>query len=86
MKIAFAVLTVGVLLSLSGNALAQAQAITGDWSGESICVGEIGACKDEQVVYHISLIRRTRPRSRLRPIRSSTASPSGWAISISITM
>lgn len=29
--------------------------LVGDWTGESICVGEIGACKDEQVVYHISV-------------------------------
>jgi hypothetical protein len=29
--------------------------LVGDWSGESICVGEVGACKDEQVVYHISV-------------------------------
>lgn len=55
MKIVFAVLTLGVLLSLPGKALAQASSIVGDWSGESICVGEIGACKDEQVVYHVSV-------------------------------
>jgi len=29
--------------------------LVGDWTGESICVGEIGACHDETVVYHISL-------------------------------
>lgn len=29
--------------------------LSGDWRGESICVGEVGACKDEQVVYHISV-------------------------------
>jgi hypothetical protein len=33
----------------------QGSSLTGDWSGESICVGEVGACKDEQVVYHISV-------------------------------
>ena len=29
--------------------------LVGDWTGESICVGEIGSCHDETVVYHISL-------------------------------
>lgn len=36
-------------------AAGQTNAIVGDWTGESICVGEIGACKDEQVVYHLSI-------------------------------
>jgi hypothetical protein len=33
----------------------QASSLAGDWTGESICVGEVGACKDEQVVYHLSV-------------------------------
>jgi Protein of unknown function (DUF3224) len=33
----------------------QSSSLVGDWSGESICVGEIGACHDEQVVYHVSV-------------------------------
>ncbi len=33
----------------------QASSLVGDWTGESICVGEVGACKDEQVVYHVSV-------------------------------
>ncbi len=40
------------------SAAAHAQhssSLAGDWSGESICVGEVGACHDEQVVYHISV-------------------------------
>ncbi len=32
-----------------------ASSLNGDWSGESICVGEVGACHDEQVIYHISV-------------------------------
>jgi len=44
-----------VLLFASGAVRAQASSLTGDWSGESICVGEVGACKDEKVVYHISV-------------------------------
>ena len=38
-----------------GVANGQGSSLAGDWSGESICVGEVGACKDEQVVYHISV-------------------------------
>jgi hypothetical protein len=33
----------------------QGSSLSGDWTGESICVGEIGACHDEQVVYHLSV-------------------------------
>ncbi|HXT62670.1 MAG TPA: DUF3224 domain-containing protein [Pyrinomonadaceae bacterium] len=36
-------------------ATAQAPSLIGDWSGESICVGEIGACHDEHVIYHVSV-------------------------------
>ena len=45
--------TLVVLLFAAGAVNAQAP-LLGDWTGESICVGEVGACKDEQVVYHIS--------------------------------
>lgn len=44
-----------LLLFATGVVRAQASSLTGDWIGESICVGEVGACKDEQVVYHISV-------------------------------
>jgi hypothetical protein len=47
-----------IVVLLSGAyrvAVAQSSSIVGDWTGESICVGEAGACKDEQVVYHISV-------------------------------
>lgn len=30
--------------------------LVGDWTGESICVGNRPACHDEQVVYHITRI------------------------------
>src|SRR5437763_6306516 len=46
------------ILVLGFGFTAHAQPVSslvGDWSGESICVGEIGACHDEQVVYHISV-------------------------------
>jgi hypothetical protein len=43
------------LLFATGLARAQASSLTGDWTGESICVGEVGACKDEQIVYHVSV-------------------------------
>jgi len=38
-----------------GQTATSAAKLVGDWTGESICVGEIGACHDETVVYHISL-------------------------------
>jgi uncharacterized protein DUF3224 len=44
-----------LLLFATGIVRAQASSLTGDWTGESICVGEVGACKDEQVVYHVSI-------------------------------
>ena len=44
-----------LLLFATGVVCAQASSLTGDWTGESICVGEVGACKDEHVVYHISV-------------------------------
>ncbi len=46
-----------ILLSTlgTGTASAQTPTLVGDWKGESICVGEVGACKDEQVVYHITV-------------------------------
>ena len=38
-----------------GQTATGAAKLVGDWTGESICVGEIGSCHDETVVYHISL-------------------------------
>ena len=49
-----AALCLAISMSPVSNAQ-KASPLTGDWTGESICVGEIGACKDEQVVYHISV-------------------------------
>ena len=46
------------IFALAFGFTAHGQAVSslnGDWTGESICVGEIGACHDEQVVYHISV-------------------------------
>jgi Protein of unknown function (DUF3224) len=44
-----------ILLLAPSFTTAQTSSLTGDWTGESICVGEVGACKDEQVVYHVSV-------------------------------
>ena len=45
-----------ILAALSCHrALSQAPSLVGDWTGESICVGEPGACHDEQVIYHLSV-------------------------------
>jgi Protein of unknown function (DUF3224) len=49
------VFVLALLLFATGVARAQTSALSGDWTGESICVGEVGACKDEQVVYHVSV-------------------------------
>src|SRR5437763_1887634 len=49
---------IGISLMFGLNVAAQvelASSLSGDWTGESICVGEIGSCHDEQVVYHISV-------------------------------
>jgi Protein of unknown function (DUF3224) len=53
-SIALTVFTFAVFV-LGESATAQSSGLVGDWSGESICVGEIGACKDEQVVCHLSV-------------------------------
>ncbi|MEP6921997.1 MAG: hypothetical protein ABI967_12805 [bacterium] len=39
----------------NGNAGDDRNKLVGDWSGESICVGNRPACEDEQVVYRIAL-------------------------------
>lgn len=48
-----------ITLAVTGLTAREAQSggnqLIGDWSGESICVGDVGACRDEQVVYHISV-------------------------------
>src|SRR5262245_33937255 len=49
------VLTMFLTALCVGGAKAQTTSLAGDWTGESICVGEVGACHDEQVVYHISV-------------------------------
>jgi len=56
MKDRNAFLIVGLFLVL-GCAVASGQqsSLTGDWTGESICVGNNPGCHDEKVVYHISV-------------------------------
>jgi hypothetical protein len=44
-----------ILMAAVAGAAIQKPSLSGDWSGESICVGEIGACQDEQVVYHVTV-------------------------------
>ena len=56
MRIRIASLMVAVLLSMPFNiAEGQTTSLAGDWTGESICVGNNPSCHDEQVVYHISI-------------------------------
>src|SRR5438876_12325964 len=33
----------------------QRSALLGDWTGESICLGNNASCHDEKVVYHVSI-------------------------------
>src|SRR2546423_10441695 len=42
-------------LTFGVSARAQQTSLAGDWTGESICVGQVGGCHDERVVYHISI-------------------------------
>ena len=52
----YAVALFSVVFSMNATSYApQASSLVGDWSGESICVGEVGACKDEQVIYHFAV-------------------------------
>jgi len=49
---------IALYLATSGGAWAQQQIdlpkILGDWTGESICVGNNPSCHDEKVIYHFS--------------------------------
>src|SRR5256886_12619695 len=47
-------LIVVLLLSMPFG-IAQTTSLAGDWTGESICVGNNPSCHDEKVVYHISV-------------------------------
>jgi hypothetical protein len=53
-NIALTVFTFAVFV-LGESLMGQSSSLAGDWTGESICVGEVGACHDEQVVYHVSV-------------------------------
>lgn len=55
-RVSLLVAGVAVCLCVTrGQTETGAAKLVGDWTGESICVGEIGSCHDETVVYHISL-------------------------------
>jgi hypothetical protein len=43
------------LLMPLGIASDQKTSLAGDWTGESICVGNNPSCHDEKVVYHVSI-------------------------------
>jgi hypothetical protein len=38
----------------SGSAADDGSKLVGDWTGESICVGNNPSCHDEKVIYHVS--------------------------------
>jgi hypothetical protein len=54
---AIAVITsiIFLLLGFVGVAGQQRSSLVGDWSGESICVGNNPSCHDEKVIYHVSI-------------------------------
>src|SRR6266545_2599885 len=56
-----ALAAVCLVLGLSLYAVGQQTSLTGDWAGDSICVGNNPSCHDEKVVYHISIIPMTDP-------------------------
>src|SRR3989440_3022017 len=55
MSFRIALTAVAFLMLTVSNAPAQTASLTGDWTGESICVGNNPGCHDEKVVYHISV-------------------------------
>jgi len=59
----FFYLFAGVCLALGLNfsAAGQQTSLTGDWTGDSICVGHNSSCHDEKVVYHITIVPFTNP-------------------------
>jgi hypothetical protein len=50
-----AVVASGQAASSAGKLTDERSKLIGNWSGESICVGNRPACHDEQVVYRIAL-------------------------------
>ena len=47
-----------LIITFSAGVCAQSSTrdtLTGDWTGESICVGNNPSCHDEKVVYHVSV-------------------------------
>src|SRR5438046_7388713 len=54
MSFGFVHIIFALLLSMPFS-VAQTTSLSGDWTGESICVGNNSACHDEKVVYHISV-------------------------------
>ena len=49
------IITINLALSLSVARGQQRSSLVGDWTGESICVGNNPSCHDEKVVYHVSI-------------------------------
>src|SRR6266404_4504513 len=45
---------------------AQTNSLTGDWTGDSICLGNNPSCHDEKVVYHISVDASDSTKVKIR--------------------
>lgn len=54
-RIAYAIIIILFLSMRFSVAESQIVSLSGDWIGESICVGNNPSCRDEKVVYHISV-------------------------------
>lgn len=52
-RVLIAVASLLCLFLLSAAAADKESKLTGDWAGDSICVGYRPACHDEKVVYHV---------------------------------
>src|SRR6266853_3682040 len=54
-SISFVTLTLVLSLASASGIQRNIDRLVGDWTGESICVGNNPSCHDEKVVYHISI-------------------------------
>src|SRR5437667_8455801 len=55
LRFAITVAVFWLAFAVSFSTAAQQTSLAGDWTGESICVGNNPSCHDEKVVYHISI-------------------------------
>src|SRR5437763_6512022 len=54
-SISFVTLALVLSLASASGIQRNIDRLVGDWTGESICVGNNASCHDEKVVYHVSI-------------------------------